>query len=192
MTLGNLKQKINTPYFFNHQVERAFPEESKHSINIQLSRMLNRGNLVALKRGLYIFTDEEVSEFTISNLLYSPSYVSLESALNIYGIIPDIVQNVTAVTPTTTKNFNTSKGTYLYSKITSNLFFGYTYQKIANLYYKIAKPEKALLDYIYVRKISDLSSSRLNFDNIRHANLQRFMPPFPGWVKSVIYEQYNK
>ena len=188
MTLRDLTKEINTPIFSRTDLLKLFPDEPTNQINTQLYRMIKRGELVGIKRGLYSFPNSKVDEFVLANKIYTPSYVSLESALNIYGIIPDIVANITSVTPVTSKRFNTALGTYIYSKINKSLYFGYesVLDNESKLYYNIASPEKALLDYIYVRKIKDLKESRVDTRTLKKKELFIYLSHFPVWVKKVV------
>src|SRR3989338_3440091 len=103
MKLTQLLERINTPLFFDYQVARWFSDEPKQQINVQLARLVRAGALIRLKRGLYALAHTQPDELVMANLIYRPSYVSLESALNYYGIIPDVVENVTSVSPVTSK-----------------------------------------------------------------------------------------
>ncbi|MCL4386234.1 MAG: hypothetical protein M1326_07975 [Cyanobacteria bacterium] len=96
-----------------------------------------------MKKGLYIFSDVQIDKVEIAKYLYSPSYISLEYALNIYGIIPDVPFSITMVTTKTSRSFNTPFGQFIYHKIKREAFFGFD---IATL---IAEKEKALVDYLY-------------------------------------------
>lgn len=194
MTFKELRSNITTPFFYSGQVKKVFQNESDSHINTQLSRMANRRELLKLKRGLYLFADTKLSEYSLSNILYNPSYVSLESALNTYGIAPDIAANVTAVTPTTSKKINSQLGEYIYSKISFNLFFGYQLKKDPNydFFYNIAEPEKALLDYIYIRGIKNIKEHRIDSANLNINKLRKYAKQFPAWVIRIIDEQYNK
>jgi len=154
---------------------------------MQLKRLVDRNELVRLKRGLFIFSQESIDEFVVANLVYPQSYVSLESALNTFGVLPDIPAQVTSVTPLTPNTFTTPLGEFLYSKIDSRLYFGF--QVTVNtdgLPIRIATPEKALLDYLYIRKIQTLEESRLDFTQLDRATLTHLSQPFPNWVKKLI------
>jgi predicted transcriptional regulator of viral defense system len=98
MTYDELSTNIKTQYFYRYQLGRVFPEESRQQINTQLWRWTKRGKLIRLKQGLYLFPDHDLDEFVLSALLYQPSYVSLESALNNFGLIPDIALTTTQKT----------------------------------------------------------------------------------------------
>jgi len=188
MKLQNLRTNIKMPVFSRTDVLKLFPEEPVNQINTQLYRMIKRGDLIGLKRGLYVFPNLNIDEFVIANKLYSPSYVSLESALNIFGVIPDIPSVVTSVTTVTSKKINTSLGNFKYSKINENLFFGYKsiLDERSGFYYSIANPEKALLDFIYIRKVKNLSEYRVDLNNVNQTELFNYSQHFPKWVRDVI------
>jgi len=188
MILKDLRAKIKTPIFARSDVIKLFIKESQNQINTQLHRMIKRGDLVGVKRGLYSFPNTTLDEFVVANKLYTPSYVSLESALNVYGIFPDITAIVTSVTTTTSKKLNTPLGNYVYSKINKNLFFGYesVLDKESCFYYNIATPEKALLDFIYVRRIKNLEEFRVDMLVINKAILFNYLTYFPKWVGRVV------
>lgn len=180
--------KIKTPFFSRNDVAKLFPKESKNHINTQLYRMVKRDDLVGVKRGYYLFQGSKVDEFFIANRLYTPSYISLESVLNITGIIPDITSVVTNVTTITSIKLSTPVGNFVYSKISEKLFFGYTsiLDRQSGLYYDIASPEKALLDFIYIRRIQNLIDSRVDISNLNKEVLNKYSIYFPKWVRKVI------
>lgn len=90
----------------------------------------------------------------ISAEIYRPSYISLESALSRYGILSQIPYVLTCVTPRNPRIFQTSFGTIEYRGIQKKYFFGR--QNHGN--YSVAEPEKALLDFIYLHKRSEIES----------------------------------
>lgn len=184
---------IKGPIVLDYQVERLFPKESKHQITVHLSQLVRSGALKRIKRGMYTFAHMQPDEFVLANSLYRPSYVSLESALNYYGIIPDIAVDVTSVSPTTTKQINTPLGHFLYSKISKKLFFGYrTVADSTNMStYMIAESEKALVDYVYVRKLADITGQRMDLSGVDRKKVIMYGRLFPTWVLDAINEQYH-
>ena len=108
-----------------------------------------------LKRGLYILGQGErqttFSRQAIAAVLYQPSYISLESALSHYQMIPERVDTVMSVSPKKTRVFHNPEGTFSYRNLQISLNFGFLAEKDENGYpYFIAEPEKALLDYLYL------------------------------------------
>lgn len=119
----------------------------------QLTKWQKEGLLVRAKRGLYVFTDrqKELTPEEMSMLLYEPSYISLESALSHYGFIPEIVHAVTSVTTKTTRTFSNPFGHFMYRSVKPELFFGYVPKETKHGKFLFAEPEKALLDFFYLR-----------------------------------------
>lgn len=143
---GRLKDFIIFSIFDIRKIETNFHRR-------QLSSWQDKGYIKKLRRGYYIFTDIVLTEevlFLIANKLYTPSYVSLESALSYYGLIPEGVYSITSVSGKKTSNFNTSLAEFTYKKISPRLLFGYNLKKQGNQSFKIAEIEKAVLDYLYL------------------------------------------
>jgi predicted transcriptional regulator of viral defense system len=135
--------------------------------NRRLVEWQHKGYIQKLRNGYYRFTDRHVSEGLLhfwANKLYKPSYVSLESALSMYGFIPEGVFQVTSCTTLKTNRFDTPEGTFVYRNVKPSLFFGYTLHSWQNYRYAIATPEKTILDYLYLH--SELKQSD-DFDALR-------------------------
>jgi len=186
-----LRQKIPHNLFSINDVGKLFPMESGHSIRVGLKRLATRELVLPIKRGLYAFSKDKIDEVALSSFLYQPSYVSLESALWYYGLIPDIPQSITAVTPVTTKKFLTPAGIYYYHKISRSLYFGYKQVQNSDAIFNLALPEKALLDFLYLRHVASLSSLRLQKQKLERLQLLRFVKNYPTRVKQIIYEQFG-
>lgn len=139
--------------YFKGEMLQVFPG-NRRTLNNQLVNWQRQGKVHKLKRGLYTLNDEDrrapLTPLMISNLIYAPSYVSLEYALSFFGLLPERVALVTAVTPhktMTTKNFY---GVFSYRSIKTGLFFGFqSIHEASDLPVLMAFPEKALLDKIY-------------------------------------------
>jgi predicted transcriptional regulator of viral defense system len=109
--------------------------------------------LIRVKKGIYLRTDSPVpySKELLANLMYGPSYVSLEYALQFHGLIPEAVKTVTSVTTGRRKSFTTPVGRFEYEHLAPRYFsLGID---IVNLEeggraFFIASPEKALFDTI--------------------------------------------
>ena len=122
-------------------------------------------------KGYYIFSDVSINEqtlFEIANKIYSPSYISLESALSFYGITPEGVYRITSISTKRTYTFNTQKAVFSYRTLKPELFFGYRLINNHNKAYKFAEAEKAILDYFYlnprINNKEDIKSLRYNSD----------------------------
>ena len=143
MQFKEFRKKMQKNIFSKAEAQLVAFETSPDVLKLQLHQWVKSGDLIALKKGLYIFSDVRIDKFEIARYLYFPSYISLEYALNIYGIIPDVPFSITMVTTKTSRSFNTQFGQFIYRKIKREAFFGFD---IVTL---IAEKEKALVDYLY-------------------------------------------
>lgn len=116
------------------------------TLKLQLHNWKKSGDVVSLKRGVYVFSGIKPAIREIAIALYSPSYISMEYALNYHGLIPDIPFTVTLVTTKTTRTFNTQFGRFLYQKIKKKAFTGYDMETL------VAEKEKAVVDYLYLNR----------------------------------------
>ncbi len=141
--------------FSLRDVENIFPESNKKTIKNNLINWLNKGHIRRLKRNLYEYTEPGTGpglpDLYIANNLYSPSYISLETALSFYNIIPEITAQVTSITTKPTREFRNSYGVFVYHSCKKRAFTGY--QIIMYERYKITMADrgKALVDFLYFR-----------------------------------------
>lgn len=149
MKLSEFKKKMQKPCFSVEEAKRVAWETSASVIKLELSQWSQKGEVIRLKKGLYCFPEKIGDRVEIARFLYEPAYLSLEYALNIYGLLPDIPFALTLVTPRTTRRFKNPFGQFIYHHVQKNLFWGYDPQTL------MGEKEKALLDYFY------LYSSRL-------------------------------
>ncbi|EKD32664.1 MAG: hypothetical protein ACD_77C00017G0003 [uncultured bacterium] len=119
----------------------------------KISRLVHSGDIVRIKKGLYIFGEElrkrPISKMYLANLLHGPSYVSLEYALHHYSLIPEQVTEITSVTPGRSKAYQTPIGNFSYRHIPLPCFVsGMDIIDEVGVSCLIAAPEKALVDKI--------------------------------------------
>ncbi|HEY4065096.1 MAG TPA: hypothetical protein VGM30_24495 [Puia sp.] len=128
-----------------------------------------KGYIKKLINKWYLFSDIRMTDdlrYRISNSLYRPSYISLESTLSHYNLIPEAVYSVQNVTTRKTIIYDTPAGVFHYRSIKPHLFFGYTTDRSGTMPVMLADPEKAILDYLYlnttITTIADLEGLRIN------------------------------
>jgi predicted transcriptional regulator of viral defense system len=129
-------------------------------IRLQLTRWKKAGRIYQLRRGLYAiappFQKTNPHPFLIANHIVKASYVSAQSALRFYGLIPDIVMQTTSITGKRPGTWETPLGIYHYQHIKPDLLSGYQMAQLGNGQQAfVAKPEKALLDLIYLQPQGD-------------------------------------
>jgi hypothetical protein len=138
--------------------------------NDKISEWIKNGELISLRRGLYIpgpKSDIEKPEpFLIANHLYGPSYVSLESALSYWGLIPERVYEITSVTLKSKKIYNTPIGKFSYQFLPSPYYsFGIKSVPFNNKQtILIASLEKAICDKLILTSGINLRSVKQTKD----------------------------
>ncbi|MES1245336.1 MAG: hypothetical protein ABUT39_27280 [Acidobacteriota bacterium] len=128
----------------------------------QLSRWTGAGRLYQLRRGLYAlappFRKGKPHPFLVANRLVLGSYVSLQSALAYYGLIPEAVPVTTSVTPDRPGRWDTPLGTYEFRHLQADLLTGYRWLEMTDGQFAyVASPGKALLDLIHLEPEADSS-----------------------------------
>jgi predicted transcriptional regulator of viral defense system len=126
----------------------------------QLSRWVRAGRLYLLRRGLYAlappFQKVRPHPFVIANRLVRGSYVSLQSALEHYHLIPEYVPVVTSVATQRPGRWDTPLGTFLFRHLKPQLLHGYGLIDLGGGQRAfVATPEKALLDLVYLQPEGD-------------------------------------
>jgi hypothetical protein len=140
-----------------------------------LKRACQKGDLIRIRKGLYLIGNqrrkEHYNSFVIANYMVEPSYISLESALSFYGLIPEAVYTTTSVTTKKSLEVQTPVGHYSFSYLKTAYFnFGLYQIRDGERKYLIATPLKALMDYIVLKKkeyrtVGELEDDlRFNFD----------------------------
>ncbi len=146
------------PVFSIKDIQKQF-----HSFDSRrLVEWQQKGYLLKIKRGYYCFAERNRGEqflYFAANKIYSPSYISFESALAYYNLIPEGVFTTTSASTKNTANYSSPIGNFNYKHIKSDLYFGYKLLNEKDFTIKIAEPEKVILDYFYINKLN-------NFDEI--------------------------
>jgi len=120
----------------------------------KVSSLEKRGQIIRLKKGMYVVSEKisrkPVSSELLANHLYGPSYLSLETALSFYGMIPERVFAIRSMTTKRAKNFKTPFGNFDYTTVSVGYFsIGLRQEIVENQYaFLIAEPAKAVCDMI--------------------------------------------
>ena len=132
-------------------IESLYPELK--SANKKVTWLEKQGVIIRLKRGLYVVNPEHsgktLSSELIANHLYTPSYISMSTALRYYGLIPEAVYVHQSMTVKHSRSFQTPVGSYDYKYISREAFsIGVRSMHKGDYAFLIASPEKALCDLI--------------------------------------------
>jgi predicted transcriptional regulator of viral defense system len=126
----------------------------------QLSRWVKAGRLYQLRRGLYAlappYQKVRPHPFLVANRLVQSSYVSLQSALAHYGLIPEYVPVTTGVTAGRPGRWQTPLGSYEFRHVQTDFLRGFHRMQLGGGQEAfVATPEKALLDLVYLEPAGD-------------------------------------
>jgi len=140
-------------------------------IRRQLTRWTNADKLYQLRRGLYAlappYQKVKPHPFTIANRMVRGSYVSCQSALAHYGLIPEYVPMVVNVCSSRPRQWDTPLGSFLFRHVRRKYLRDYRALELGDGQKAlVATPEKALLDLIYLTTGGDSE------DYIRSLRLQ--------------------
>jgi predicted transcriptional regulator of viral defense system len=167
-----MRNKMNFVSFKNSL--RDFPVFSMADIRAvhhnfdrrRLSEWQKKDYIQKIIKGYYIFSDVDIDESTLSviaNKIYKPSYISFETAMSHYQLIPESIYMITSASTRRTYRFEAPFARFSYRTIKPALFFGYS---ILPGGIKMAFMEKAILDYLYlnpsIRTDGDFSTLRIN------------------------------
>lgn len=148
-------------------IESLYPELK--SANKKVTWLEKQGYIIRLKRGLYVVNPElsrkTLSSELIANHLYTPSYISMSTALRYYGLIPEAVYVNQSMTVKHSRCFQTPVGSYDYKYISREAFsIGVRSIHKGDYAFLIASPEKALCDLI-------ANSSKVNLRYIKDVEI---------------------
>ena len=196
LDVANKLKSLNMLVFTPREFQDIFAV-SKNTASVFLSNNINSNLFVKLRNGFYILKDTRPSLSLIANRLYRPSYISLESALSFYEIIPETVYGITSVSTKATREFASEIGIFSYQKIKKEAFIGYQLKNVHGENIFIADAEKALADYLYFVDLKKVSlNDRLYLKNINKKKLMGYISVFnrKSLKKLIdqIYVEYQK
>lgn len=161
MNYGELIDLFGSRPFFESDEVHVLFKEPRGQIEARLSRWVSLGKMLKLRHKKYLLPERyrkvEPNPGYLSNFLYRPSYVSLRTALDIYGFIPESTYLYEAVTTKKTAVWKTPAGIFKYHSIKKEKFWGYTlYPETrspnSQENFILAEPEKVFLDLFYLLK----------------------------------------
>jgi len=172
MKLEKLINYVGNLTFFDTHLLVQLSGEPKSQTLVQLHQWNQSGQIIRLRRGLYVLAEhyrkKTLSILQIANESYRPSYISGPLALSYYGLIPEKVVLITSTTTRVTRKFQNPFGFFTYSNIKETYYWGFVSEKIEETPVWIAEPEKALLDYFHFNQ-GEWTKERL--EEMRFQNL---------------------
>lgn len=161
MEFNDLVNLVGTDSVFNSALLLAGKVDPA-VIRMQLSRWAASGKITQLRRGVYAlnppYQKVQPHPFLVANRLKKATYVSVQSALSFYNLIPEVVNTITSVSTGRTERLENTLGFFEYRHVLPHLFFGYDLVDLGSQKAYIATPEKSLLDLIYLHPASNVEA----------------------------------
>lgn len=153
---------------FRHSTLLSYLDNYKNP-NDKIKLMIKNKEITRVKQSLYvlgdIYRDKSVSKGLLANLIYGPSYVSMDYALSFYGLIPERVYEISSMTTKMVKDYDTPFGRFTYIKSPTCIYSkGITIEQNKDgTSFMIASLEKALCDkLIFTKKLGITSVSAMS------------------------------
>lgn len=139
---------MQAPVFDTGDAAAGLGVDTAHASTV-LARLAAARHLVRLRRGVWAFRDR-VDPLALPEYLTSPfpSYVSLQSALYLHGMIEQVPAVTYAVSLARTRRFTTPLGTVSIHHVDPGFFFGF--ENVGSSGGRLATREKALVDFLYL------------------------------------------
>ncbi len=159
-----LRERLPTDIFTDTEVASLLSGSADARYGL-IKRAIAKQDIVQLRRGVYSlgkrYQRAPLNLHELAQRIYSPSYVSLESSLSHHGWIPEAAYTVTSASAKRTTEFETAFGTFSYTHIPRFNFVGVDRVTHGRSIYLMATPIKALIDYVWVHKVDDLTALEL-------------------------------
>lgn len=137
----------------------------------KINDLSKKGLIHPIKQGVYLVSNElglrPYSKEILAQLIYGPSYISLETALSNYGFIPERVTTTTSVCLGRGRSFSTPVGEFEFHHIKEELYsLGVQLKEVfKGSFCQYATAEKALLDFIYLKEIKGEFKNQKDYFN---------------------------
>jgi predicted transcriptional regulator of viral defense system len=154
-----------------------------------VSRLAKRGLLSRVSNGVYLnklVRDASATDFL--HVLNPNSYVSLESALNHWGLSTQSPVSLTCVTTGKPREYRTPELTITLRSISEHLFWGFIEKQTRYAKYRIAEAEKALLDWVYLTLQNGLTPhlDEIELRSLDKQKLVNYATKYPGTVRNAL------
>ena len=164
---------------------------SEVAVGNALRRQEERGLVEHL--GKKIFINRLVPDFLgreLINMLRPEAYLSLETVLRDSGVSTQSPTVLTCVTPGRPGEFRAKSVSINFRRLSRNLFWGFQERHTRYGKYNVADPEKALLDWVYLRRQegSTINTDELDLQRLDRGKLLQYAARFPVPVKQQIVE----
>ena len=192
MTNNNIAKllTVESPFLTLSSLQAMF-NLTRESARTSATRLVKKDILIRICRDLYVVTGRKYSIFSLANALFQPSIISLETALNFWGVIVQVPQ-INFSVALGSNQINIDNTEFVYRRIAPTLFhFG---QKKMDDFY-IAEPEKAFLDTLYMKSkgLVELLPEDVDMDKFDDDIINFYTRLYPAVVKKMVrqFKEYS-
>ncbi|MBU0979043.1 MAG: hypothetical protein ABIJ03_01855 [Patescibacteria group bacterium] len=159
------------PYLTKLELSLLWEKKGKNLDN-KIQTLLHNNQLISLKNGLYV-SQTYLSQWAnktsylefVANILYYPSYLSLEYVLQKENVIPEAVYVYTSITNKLTRHYQNDLGSFSYRSLKPELFTGFEEVNFNGIHQvKIATKVKALFDWLYLKTFANPLAQEIKYD----------------------------
>jgi predicted transcriptional regulator of viral defense system len=177
-------QQTGKRIFTLPEIKNLFNIEKDNSAYKKVASLIRDGVLTKTINGIYFLASKPPVDFELANYLCQPSYISLSSALNYYGILIQVPYEITSVTARLTRKVEVNNKLFSYRHIQPAYFSGY--QKEQD--FLIAEPAKALIDTLFLTSLGKL---KFDFDelSLKGIDQQRFKE-LAGKIRNRAFQKF--
>lgn len=175
--------KLNNLLLVSKEALASF-EKNKARLNFNIKYWVKKGELIAVKRGMYVLKNKWEKESNkelyleyLANKIYEPSYLSFEYVLNKYALLSESVFTITSATTKSTKTISNSLGVFNYYSLSDELFTGYIVKSYSSTSIFEATKSKAMFDFLYIRFFKKalinkgvIEELRINWENFKKSD----------------------
>jgi len=175
--------RVESPFLTLSSLQ-AILDLTRESARTTASRLVKKGILLRITRNLYVVAGRKYSLFSLANALYQPSVISLETALNYWGLIVQVPQRIFSVSLGSYKS-TIDNIEFVYRRIDPPLFhFGQ--KKVEDFF--IAEPEKAFLDALYMKNkgLVELLPEDVDLGKLDTELVDFYSRPYPDTVRKMV------
>ena len=168
--------------FSTKDVALLWGEERESTVSARLNKYVRAGKLIRVHRGLYA-KDKNYDKFELATKIYTPSYISFETALAKAGVIFQFYGQILIASYVTREVIIDDK-TYSYKRVRDSILTNHAGIEAKNNYH-IATPERAFLDVVYLSK-------DYHFDNLSPLNWDKVFEILPIYNNKSLEKRVKK
>jgi len=175
--------KTEKTVFTTAQLQELFPDTHKKTLARTLYRYKQSGKLLNPQKGVWTLPVFDVYELACT--LYPHSYISLETVLYDAGVVFQRYGASTRVVRSNTREKVYQDHCYIARKIKDSILLHEAGIR-QHHNYRIATPERALCDMVYLRPNAQLDHPQYFHNPQSKARLEELLPLYPRTVQDYV------